>query len=126
MYFFISYRNTCMQTVKILIIHRALRRLISMSVRSGPALFAHVLFYRTLCTSGLSNVPEILPFQDCNVTLYIAKKSFVTSLFYQKKLYPKTLPKKATIAHMSTSIYLFSSFFSFNTIKCLGSGQKHG
>ena len=62
-----------MQTVKILIIHCALRRLRSKSVQSGPALFGYVHFYRTLCTSGLSNVPEILQFHDCNVTLYTAK-----------------------------------------------------
>ena len=71
-FYFISYRNTCMQTVKILIIHRAFRHLISKSVRSGPALFAYVHFYRTLCPR-LSNVPEILQFHDCNVTLYTAK-----------------------------------------------------
>ena len=112
-----------MQTAKIAIIRQALRCLISKSVGSGPALFAYIHFYRTLCTSRLSNVPEILQFHDCNVTLYTAKKSFVASLFHQKN--PKKLPKRATIAHLSTSIYLFSSFFSFNTIKCLGSGQKH-
>ena len=64
-----------MQTVKIQIIRLALRRLISKSVRTGPALFAYVHFYRTLFTSGLNNVPEILQFHDCNVTLYTAKKS---------------------------------------------------
>ena len=100
-----------MQTVKFLIIRRALRRLISKSVQSGPALFAYVHFYRPLCTSGLSNVPEILQFHDCNVTLYTAKKeSFVTSLFHQKTLYPKKLPKKATLSHLITSIYLLFVF----------------
>ena len=34
-------------------------------------LFAYVHFYRTLCTSGLSNVPEILQFHDCNVTFNV-------------------------------------------------------
>ena len=101
-----------MQTVKIVIIRRALRRLISKSVQSGPALFAYVHFYRTLCTSGLSNVPEILQFHDCNDTLYTAKKSFVTSLFHQKKLYPKKLPKED---NNRSPVYkhLFIFFFVF-------------
>ena len=107
---FISYRNTRIQTVKILIIRRALKRLISKSVWSGPALFAYVHCYRTQCPRELSNAPEILQFHDCNVTLYTAKHSFVTSLFHQKNLCPKKLPKRATIPHLSTSIYLFSSF----------------
>ena len=46
-FYFISYRNTCtcMQRVKILIICAFV------GVWSGPALFAYVHFYRTLCTS---------------------------------------------------------------------------
>ena len=113
-FYFISYRNTCMQTMKILIIRRALRHPISKSVRSGPALFACVHFYRTLCPSGLGNVPEILQFHDCNVTLYTVNKSFVTSLFHRKKLYPKKLPKRATIPHLSTSIFFLFLFFLFH------------
>ena len=58
-----------MQTVKILIIRRILRRLI------GAALFAYVHFYRTLCTGGISNGSEILQFHDCNVTLYTEKET---------------------------------------------------
>ena len=56
-----------------------------LGVWSGPALFAYVHCYRTLCTSRpwsyyltlmrrLSNVREILQFHYCNVTLYTAKE----------------------------------------------------
>ena len=57
-----------------------------LGVLSGPALFAYVHFYRTLCTSRpwsyyltfmsrLSNVREILQFHYCNVTLYTEKET---------------------------------------------------
>ena len=57
-----------------------------LGVWSGPALFAYVHFYRTLCTSRpwsyyltcmtrLSNVREILQFHYCNVTLYTEKRN---------------------------------------------------
>ena len=107
-----------MQPVKILIIRHALKRLISKSVRSGPVLFAYVHFYRTLCTYGLSNIPEFLQFHDCNVTLYTAKKSFVP---------PKEALSKEGHNHSPEYKHLFIYYFflSFNTIKCLGSGQKH-
>ena len=122
-FYFISYRNTCMQTVKILIISRALRRLISKSVRAGPALFVYVHFYRTLCTSGLSNVPEILQFHDCNVTLYTAKNPLLLLCSTKRSSIQRSCQRgQQSLTWVQACI---SFFFSFNTIKCLGLGQKH-
>ena len=123
--YFISYRNTCMQTVKILIIRRALRRLISKSVRSGPALFAYDHFYRTLCTSGLSNVPEILQFHDCNVTLYTAQKILCYFFVPLKEALSKEVAKEGNIRSPEYKhLFILFFFFSFNTTKCLGSCKK--
>ena len=116
-----------MQTVKFLIIRRALRRLISKSVQSGPALFAYVHFYRPLCTSGLSNVPEMLQFHDCNVTLYTAKKNILCYFFVPPKdALSKEVPEEGNnFPPEYKHLFTFCFGFSFNTIKCLGSGQKH-
>ena len=96
-----------------------------LGVWSGPALFAYVHFYRTLCTSRLwsyyctfmrrlSNVREILQFHYCNVTLYTEKE---------------TVPQgQNRAACFVTTALFFNSYFIYifflNTIKCLGSGHK--
>ena len=56
-FYFISYRNTCLQTVKILITRLVLRRLIWACT---VCLHVYVHFNTTLCKSGLSNEPYIL------------------------------------------------------------------
>ena len=105
--------------MKILIKRRALKRLIGQSVRSGPALLADVYFYRTLCTSGLNNVPKVLQFHDCNVTLYTAKKKIFCYFFVPPK---ETLSKE--VAKESNNrcpeykhliIFFLFFFFFFNT-----------
>ena len=90
-----------------------------LGVWSGPALFAYVHFYRTLCTSRpwsycltsmsrLSNVREILQFHYCNVTLYTEKETVPQS-------------QNGAACFVTTAHFLFS-FYIY--IKCLGSGQK--
>ena len=97
-FYFISYRNICMQTVKILIIRLALRRLIRKSVRTGSALFAYVHFNRTLCYFFVP--PKEALSKD------VAKEGNNRSPEYKH-------------------LFIFFFFFvSFNTIKCLGWGQK--
>ena len=53
-----------------------------LGISYGPALFAFFHFYRTLCTSGLSNVPEILQFHDCNVKLYMYTENKILCYFF--------------------------------------------
>ena len=79
-------------------------------VWSGPALFAYVHFYRTLCTSRpwsyylifmsrLSNIREILQFHYCNVTLYTGKE---------------TVPqgkKNRTVCFVTTANFFFFFFY---------------
>ena len=97
-----------------------------LGVWSGPVLFAYVHFYRTLCTSRrwsyyltimsrLSNVREILQFHYCNVTVYTQKE---------------TVPQgqNRAVCFVTTAqffyFYFIHKLYFFNTIKCLGSGQK--
>ena len=93
----------------------------------GPALFAYVHFYRTLCTSRpwsyyltfmsrLTYVWEILQFHYCNVTLY-TKKETVLQGWNRAICF-------VTIAQFFYFYFIYNFFFFFNTIKCLGSGQK--
>ena len=118
-FYFISYRNTCMQTLKILIIRHALRRLISKSVRSGPALFAYVHFYRTLCRSGLSNVPEIFQFHDCNVTLYTAKIPLLLLCSTKRSSVQRSCQRGQELLTWVQAFIYFLFFSLNNTIKCL-------
>ena len=113
-FYFISYRNACMQTLKILIVRRALRRLISKSVRSGPALFAYIDFYRTLCPSGLSNVPEILQFHDCNVTLYTAKNTLLLLCSTKRSSIQRSCQRgQQSLIWVQAFIYFLFFFFFF-------------
>ena len=88
-----------------------------LGVWSGPALFAYVHFYRTLCTSRpwtyylavmsrLSNVREILQFHYCIVTLYT-----------EKEMVPQGQNRAVcfvTTAHLFYSyIYIYIYFFFF-------------
>ena len=70
-FYFISYRNKYLSANSENPDHTFL------GVWSRPALSAYiyVLFNTTLCKSGLSNVPEILQFHDCNVTLCTEKET---------------------------------------------------
>ena len=123
-FYFISYRNARMQTVKILIIRRALRRLISKSVRSGPDCLPMSIF-----TGHYAQVAKQCPRHSSISWLYcqfIYAKNTLLLLCSTKRSSIKRSCQRGqqSLTWVQAFIY-FLLFFSFNTIKCLGSGQKH-